>query len=482
MCKKRFILLLILVSMIVSISCNVAASSASTQTTMTSSEYTDKTLAGLLGHFAGFLTGYEFVRNEDGSPRSPLPESWFSIINGSYAGNYTYAGDAHYPGYQRFWGSSIVASDDDYHIDIFNQHILKEHGANVSYYDIKEEWKEHYVHDWGAGFKAAYLTRHMDMLPPFTGRNEFGNEFYWCTEAYIETDTLGMATPGMPQKAVELAEKFASVTGDFDGIEWAKFSAAMYALAYTEATAYDVVTKASHALREDSWPKNIYNQCIALYQSDVTWREAVVTMASRKRNVAGSANIQTLTDINNSIVILALLFGENDYTETLKIASLAGYDGDCNAATATGIMGILKGTAGTPNTILESLYKNGDCTYINDTQTFFDPYIKINYPREQSINDIVSLFRQNAETVIAAEGGTVANGTYSISSRPIQAIHCLEISDQDFESGNHSMWQISGIANFSNSNAHSGICSVEIQNGGMISQMIFPLTVFPYIK
>lgn len=476
MFKKRLISLLLLVSLIGSISCNVVAASNTTQTTITSTEYADKTLAGLLGHFAGFLSGYEFVWNDDGSPRSPLPENWFSILNGPYAGNYTYAGDSQYPGYQRFWEDGIVASDDDYHIDIFNQHILNKHGPNVSYYDIKEEWKEHYVHDWGAGFKAAYLTRHMDMLPPFTGRNEYGNEFYWCTEAYIESDTLGMATPGMPQKAVELAEKFSSVTGDFDGIEWAKFSAAMYALAYTEASAYDVVTKAASALREDSWPRSIYNQCIALYQSDITWREAVITIASQKRNVAGSDNVQTLTDVNNAIVILSLLFGENDYLKTMKIASLAGYDGDCNAATATGIMGILKGTVGTPNEILSRLYKNGDCMYINDTQTFFDPYIKLNYPREQSINDIVSLFQENAETIIRAEGGTINNGVYSICCRAIQETPCLSVLNCDFENEESSAWQVSGAADLANSNAHSGTYAAEIRAGGSISQTISGLS------
>ena len=314
------------------------------------------------------------------------------------------------------------------------------------------------------------------MLPPFTGRNEYGNEFYWCTEAYIENDTLGMATPGMPQKAVELAEKFSSVTGDFDGIEWAKFSAAMYALAYTETSAYDVVVKAALALREDSWPRSVYNQCIALYQSGVTWREAVVTIASQKRNVAGSDNVQTLTDVNNAIVILSLLFGENDYLKTMKIASLAGYDGDCNAATATGIMGILKGMDGTPNEILSRLYKNGNCTYINDTQTFFDPYIKLNYPREQSINDIVTLFQKNAETIIRAEGGTINNGVYSIHCRAIQETHCLAVLNRDFEDRNSSAWQVSGAADLASTNAHSGTCAAEIRTGGSISQTISGLS------
>ena len=99
--------------------------------TLSSSTYYDKTLAGMLGQFAGFLTGYEFIWDSNGNPREPLPDSWFSILNGPYSGNFTHGGDSSYPGYNRYWDTSVIASDDDFHIDIFNQHILAEHGPNI---------------------------------------------------------------------------------------------------------------------------------------------------------------------------------------------------------------------------------------------------------------------------------------------------------------------------------------------------------------
>ena len=92
-------------------------------------EYFNKTLAGLLGHMAGFLSGYEFVWTA-GGPYIGMPLEWYEFLNGPYAGNY-----AHYwPGlyaegnnrYDRLkvnpeTGMNEVWSDDDYHIDIFNQ-------------------------------------------------------------------------------------------------------------------------------------------------------------------------------------------------------------------------------------------------------------------------------------------------------------------------------------------------------------------------
>ena len=454
---------------------DVCAIETTSTVSISADTYYDKTLAGMLGHFAGFLSGYEFVWDSNGNPTNPLPDSYFSILGGPYSGNFTYAGDPNYPGYDRFWENGVIASDDDFHVDIFNQHILAEHGPNVSYYDIKEEWKEHYVHDWGAGFMAAYLTRHADLLPPFTGMREYGNAFYWCTEAYIENDTLGMATPGMPNKAIALAEKFGSVTGDFDGLIWAKFGAALYALAYTETTAYNVVTKASECLPDGSWPKVIYEKCLLLYQTEANWRSAVTTVAAMKRNVDESDNVQTLTDINNAIIILSLLYGNNDYENTLKISSLAGYDGDCNAATAAGIMGVIKGTAGTPNVIIEGLYPDGECKYINDTQTYFDPYIKLNYPREQTIDSIIDLFQSNAEAMIIAEGGTVENGVYTIATSPIVPETRINVADYDFEDAAHSVWTGTGSISYLSSEPHSGQTCAQVNSGASISQEVYGL-------
>lgn len=475
--KKRIVSIVVLCCILLSmLPENVNAIETISTTSLSADTYYDKTLAGMLGHFAGFLTGYEFVWDSNGDPAEPLPDSYFSILGGPYSGNFTYGGDETYPGYDRFWANGVIASDDDFHVDIFNQHILSEHGPNVSYYDIKEEWKEHYVHDWGAGFMAAYLTRNVDMLPPFTGLREYGNAFYWCTEAYIENDTLGMATPGMPNKAIELAEKFASVTGDFDGIIWAKFGAALYALAYTETTAYDVVTKAAACLPNGSWPKEIYDTCLSLYQTETNWRTAVSTVAAMKRNVDESDNVQTLTDINNAIIIISLLYGDNDYENTLKISSLAGYDGDCNAATATGIMGVIKGTAGTPDSILQGLYPDGECTYINDLQTFFDPYIKLNYPREQTIDTIISQFQSNAEAVIIAEGGTVVNGIYTIVTSSIVPETRITINDYDFEDSTHTAWTSSGSVSFDAAEAHSGSKSAKLVSGSSLTQTLSGLT------
>lgn len=107
-------------------------------------EYVNKTLGGLLGQFSGFLSGYEFVwRGSD--PYIGMPEEWFEFINGPYAGNYKHYTPVDPWRYDRLrvnpaTGKNEVYSDDDYHIDIFNQYIIDELGT--SSYAVKETWKK----------------------------------------------------------------------------------------------------------------------------------------------------------------------------------------------------------------------------------------------------------------------------------------------------------------------------------------------------
>ena len=214
-------------------------------------EYYNKTLAGLLGQFAGFLSGYEFVWTAGGA-HIGMPEDWFDFLNGPYAGNYTH----YWPGsyaegnnkYDRLkineeTGRYEVWSDDDYHVDIFNQTIIKEFG--ISSYAVKEAWKKYKVSDWGGGYDAMTLVSGHDMLAPFSGTIEAGNRYGWCTEAYIENETLGMNAAGMPNLATSLADTFASNTGYFDSVIWAKYYAAMYSIAYFEDNILDVTSSPS---------------------------------------------------------------------------------------------------------------------------------------------------------------------------------------------------------------------------------------------
>lgn len=403
--------------------------------------YLDKTLAGILGQVGGVVTGYEFA-----SPNPYPTDDCFRPTYGPYSGDapaacWTPNG---YPGFDRVGGPNFavneVGSDDDYHIDFFNQHILANHGPNPTFQDIKDEWVAHNVSDWGPGDFANNLMRTQGYLPPFTGMAEY-DQYYWLTEGYIENDTLGMVAPGMPATARDLTAKFASVTTDYDSIAWAKFMGTMYSLAYFATDARNVLSQASVVLPRNGWPYQVYLKSVALYgQNPTDWRWAQNQLLAFSRNVFGQDNAMAIPDRNMGSLILSILYGNNDYLTTLKIASLIGNDGDCTASEAAGLMGIIKGMAGTPQEFKDRIYQNGAGRYINDATTGYPPYIRQDYPRSQSWDDIAALYQSNAAAQIVAAGGSQDATSFYVNAQTVAPEATILINNADFEQGSLAGW------------------------------------------
>ncbi len=444
--------------------------------TISKETYYNKTLGGLIGQFVGFLSGYEFT-----AERVALPDHWYEFLNGPYAGNYTY----HQPGYGyeesydrlRFNDESglwEVWSDDDYHIDIFNQKILDDSLPLFSSESILHAWRAHQVGDWGGGMDAMNIMNNTRLLPPFTGRPEHGNRFGWCTEAYIENETLGMNAPGMPLLALELVDRFGAVTGYFDSLIWAKFYGTLYSLAYFEDDIDVLLEHAAHALPNGSWPRRMYDIASDLHQEYPNdWRSAAIELEKSYRYVMGIDNLQTAPDVNGGFAILSWLYGDGDYMESVKISSLIGYDGDCTAAIVAGLLGVMHGLdpeAPEYEDINTYIYQDGEGVYVNDLVTGFPPRINRDYPVRQKITDIVSLYQSNFEQLLLEEGGSIDGETYTIPTTNLPGSRSITKANYDFEEGDLSNWVTQSSTNDKNivrmnnsqGNVHSGDYSAQL--------------------
>ncbi len=51
---------------------------------------------------------------------------------------------------------------------------------------------------------------------------------------------------------------------------------------------------------------------------------------------------------NACLVAMALLHGDGDYTRSVTLAVMGGYDTDCNGATVGSVLGVMLGPAGIP--------------------------------------------------------------------------------------------------------------------------------------
>lgn len=443
-------------------------------------EYINKTLGGLLGQFAGFLSGYEFVKR-GAEPYIGMPTEWFEFLNGPYAGNYTH----YYPGayaegnncYDRLKENpethkNEVWSDDDYHIDIFNQTIIDEFG--YSSYAIKEAWKKYIVSDWGGGADAMSLIRSKDLLAPFTGSIEAGNRYGWCTEAYIENETLGMNAPGMSNVTMNLVDKFASNVGYFDSVSWAKFYGVMYSLAYFETDIKVIMDKAKDALPERSYPRQMYEAAFQAYQNNPNdYKKAAKIIYEKRRNLYRIDNIQTDPNVNGAYAILSWLYGNNDYMDTCMYSSIMGFDGDCTAAICTGVMGIINGFKAENEeyqTLNDSIYYDGEGVYYNDTTSGYPPCIKgSDYFERIKIDEIVSLFQKNFEKILLDNGGQIKENSYIIPTQELSVSPSYLFENYDAEERNTSGFQskngtLTCELETENTNSHTGYAYFSFKN------------------
>jgi hypothetical protein len=411
--------------------------------------YYDKTLACIVGEIGGLLSGFEFVKL-NGNPYVGMPDEWFSIGKGPYGGG-PKNGSA---GNNCVIANGQIRQDDDYHIDIFNQLVFDQSVNLPTSLDIQRLWKLHQVRDWGGGSKALQLMNNYDYVPPFTGQLEYGNIYSWCTEPYIENETVGCIAPGMPQTANTLTNRFALTTGEYESVVWARFFGVMFSIAYFENNSVTAMEKASAILPKWSNAKFIYNKALELQQKYPNdWRSAAKELTNSARFIYRLNNECTAYDVNCGFTVLSILYGNNNYYETVKVASLIGYDADCTAAIVGGLMGIIKGMSGTDETIKQIVYNNGNGMLINDGM--YVPYIAQGYPTQQKFTDIALLYQRNMEKVLAASNGTILSDKYIIRQEEVKSGCSVDIPNRDFED------ELIGVKSEFHNGAQGGIDNIQ---------------------
>ena len=82
---------------------------------------------------------------------------------------------------------------------------------------------------------------------------------------------------------------------------------------------------------------------LELHASELDWESA------RDRLETEFGHYSFVHTVNNAAAVAAaLLWGDDDYTRTIGLAVQAGWDTDCNGATAGSAYGALHGTGGLP--------------------------------------------------------------------------------------------------------------------------------------
>lgn len=273
----------------------------------------------------------------------------------------------------------IWGADDDTDLEYLYQHLLFSHQVTrLTPEQIREGWLKHIYSDdntpfrdkrgkpenylWVSNQKAHDLMRLAGVLPPATSDPK-NNPHYEMIDAQLTTEIFGLFAPANPSVALAMAQLPIQTTARFD----AQWAAEFYVIMHSLAAAVDsqkplspqlqaIALEAREHLPEQSYLASMFDFVYQQYQRKARW-EDVRDQLHIKYQVHHEAGYDVgerddycngcfAAGINFGASLISLFYGEGDIKETIKIASLAGWDSDNPAATWGGLLGFIYGYSG----------------------------------------------------------------------------------------------------------------------------------------
>ena len=258
----------------------------------------------------------------------------------------------HYPvDYHEF------AADDDSNGPLFFLKALEDgrHGYDVKAQDVAEALLnyapfEHGFFWWGGyGISTehtAYLNLRNGIPAPMSGSIEQnGHTTAEQIGGQIFIDTWGLVSPGNPDQAARFAKEAASVTHGGNGIYGGIFVAVCISYAFIEKDIRKIIEKGLSYIPADCEYTRVVRKVMEFYDAHPeNWHDCFQYIFEN----FGYDKYPGICHIipNIAVMILSLLYGEGDFSRTLSICNMCGWDTDCNVGNVATIMGVRNGLEG----------------------------------------------------------------------------------------------------------------------------------------
>ncbi len=160
----------------------------------------------------------------------------------------------------------------------------------------------------------------------------------------IFIDGWGMIVPGDPERAADFARRAGSVSHDGEAIYGAQVIAAMEAQAFVEAELNRLIDVGVGLIPADSTIARLIADIREWHAADRDWRAAREKIAAHYGYDKYIGNCHMVP--NHALIIMALLYGDDDFGKSLTIVNTAGWDTDCNSGNVGALLGIKNGLEG----------------------------------------------------------------------------------------------------------------------------------------
>lgn len=304
-----------------------------------SQEYADRVYAGVLGKMIGVYLGCPI----EGMPYREILKQFGPIQYFVHEAR----------------GHELVVVDDDISGTFTFPRALEDHpraGRALTPQHVAQTWLNYVIEGktifWWGGLglsteHTAYLRLKDGIPAPQSGTIEMNSRVVAeQIGSQIFIDGWAMIAPGDPRLAADLARTAASVSHDGEAIYGAQVIAAMEAMAFVEPDMDALLDVGLAVIPADSLTARMIRDLRAFHAAHPDdWKRAFVEVMERSYGYdkfGGNCHIIP----NHGVVILALLYGRDDFQRALMIANTCGWDTDCNAGNVGCLMGIRLGLAG----------------------------------------------------------------------------------------------------------------------------------------
>lgn len=243
------------------------------------------------------------------------------------------------------------AADDDTNGPVYFIRALRDYGVGATAEEVGKTWlnyaaEEHGMYWWG-GFgnsteHTAYQNLRAGIPAPQSGSiAQNGTTVAEQIGGQIFIDSWGWVHPADPKTAAEASARAASVAHDGEGLNGARFCAAAIAQAFVAKSIEEVIETGLATIPADSIYARVSRAVLRFHDSNPNdWRACrdMLTAEWGYDRYPGVCHIIP----NAGVLVMALIYGQGDLPRTVEIATMAGWDTDCNAGNAGAIVGTLQ--------------------------------------------------------------------------------------------------------------------------------------------
>ncbi|MEA3334294.1 MAG: ADP-ribosylglycohydrolase family protein [Chloroflexota bacterium] len=249
----------------------------------------------------------------------------------------------------------VFKPDDDTAFPMILVRALQDYGPAVSAEQLGETMLN-YLGDqrgtlWWGGYgvsteHTAYLNLAADIPAPLSGSIALnGAALAEQIGGQIFSDIWGLVVPDNPELAAGYAARAASISHDGNAVYGGRFIAGLVSAAFSQVDPQHLIEIGLGLIPADSEYSRVVRAVLDFHAGQPDDWHAAYRFINDNFGYDRYPGVVHIIP-NTGVVIMALLYGQGDFSRTIQIANMGGWDTDCNVGNVGAITGVAVGLQG----------------------------------------------------------------------------------------------------------------------------------------